>query len=102
MAGKEFKARDRKVAKMTREGLTEENLRDGTKKSISGKEEEIPKIRSPEYTIERERSRVLEASDHVTSKKNRKYQSKVEIGVESEPPVKAASLRCVSSKAGPH
>jgi 3D (Asp-Asp-Asp) domain-containing protein len=91
MAGKEYRARDRKVAKMTREGLTEENLRDGTKKSINGKEE-IPKIRSPEYTIERERSRVLDASDHVTSKKNRKYQSKVEIGVESEPPVKAASL----------
>ena len=62
MAGKEYRARDRKVAKMTREGLTEENLRDGTKKSISGKEE-IPKIRSPEYTIERERSRVLDASD---------------------------------------
>ena len=37
IAGKEFTGRDKKVAKMTREGLAEENLRDGTVKDISYK-----------------------------------------------------------------
>lgn len=92
MAGKEFKASDRKVEKMTKDGLVEENLRDGSKKSITQKEE-FPKIRSPEYNIDRERSRELEASDSSTSTRNRKYQNTKLKEMESEPSEKAVSLR---------
>ena len=35
IAGKEFTGRDKKVTKMTREGLAEENLRDGTVKDMA-------------------------------------------------------------------
>ena len=38
VAGKEFKGKDKKVAKMTRDGLTEENLRDGSVKDIGWRE----------------------------------------------------------------
>lgn len=37
MAGKEFTGKDKVVTKMTREGLTEENLADGSVKDISHK-----------------------------------------------------------------
>lgn len=37
IAGKEFTGRDKKVTKMTRDSLTEENLRDRTVKDISHK-----------------------------------------------------------------
>ena len=35
MAGKEFTGKDKTVQKMTRDGLTEENLHDGSVKNIS-------------------------------------------------------------------
>ncbi len=35
MAGKELKGREKVVSKMTRDGLTEENLADGSVKDIS-------------------------------------------------------------------
>ena len=35
LAGKEYTAKDKTVSKMTREGLTEENLRDGSVKEVS-------------------------------------------------------------------
>ena len=35
LAGKEFTGKDKVVTKMTREGLTEENLADGSVKDIS-------------------------------------------------------------------
>ena len=37
MAGKEYTAKDKIFSKMTREGLTEETLRDGSVKKISQK-----------------------------------------------------------------
>ena len=37
MAGKELKGREKVVSKMTRDGLTEENLADGSVKDISHK-----------------------------------------------------------------
>lgn len=101
MAGQEFKARDRKVQKMTKEGLTEENLYDGTKKKITQKtKEEIPKIRSPEYNIHRELKRDDRTDITSTSKRNRKYQSnlKNEIGDRVKPSEKAAFLRSEEEK----
>ena len=47
MAGIEYKAKDRLVKKMTKDGLTEENLRAGTKKRISQKEIEPPVRAAP-------------------------------------------------------
>ena len=37
MRGQEFRARDKKVQKMTRDGLTEKNLAAGTEERISGR-----------------------------------------------------------------
>lgn len=37
MRGQEFRARDKKVQKMTRDGLTEKNLTAGTEQRISGR-----------------------------------------------------------------
>ena len=48
MAGKEYRAREKKVQKMSRDGLMEENMSDGSQTSISHKAEAPPKIRSPE------------------------------------------------------
>lgn len=39
MAGKEYRAREKKVQKMSRDGLMEENLSDGSQTSISHKAE---------------------------------------------------------------
>lgn len=47
MAGKEYKARDKIVNKMTRDGLTEENVREGTRKRISQKDVEPPVRAAP-------------------------------------------------------
>ena len=41
MRGQEFKVRDKKVQKMTRDGLTEKNLTQGTQQRISTRLEEI-------------------------------------------------------------
>ena len=42
MAGKEYKARDKVVNKMTKEGLTEVNLRDGSVREIDGRSRDRP------------------------------------------------------------
>ena len=42
MAGKEYKARDKVVNKMTKEGLTEVNLRDGSAREIDGRSRDRP------------------------------------------------------------
>ena len=57
IAGKEFKGKDKKVAKMTRDGLTEENLRDGSVKDISHRRRGRPKNKE-EFVPERERKKV--------------------------------------------
>ena len=41
MRGQEFKARDKKVQKMTRDGLAEKNLAQGTQQRISGRQAEV-------------------------------------------------------------
>ena len=48
MAGKEYTAKDKIFSKMTREGLTEETLRDGSVKKISQKSRDEPELDSKE------------------------------------------------------
>ncbi|MDD3185043.1 MAG: NlpC/P60 family protein [Anaerostipes sp.] len=67
MAGKEYTGKDKVVKKMTRDGLTEENLRDGLRTNISPKKQEI-------------------------SKKNKKYQDSVTKDPLHEPSTRAAPL----------
>ena len=48
MAGKEYTAKDKIFSKMTREGLTEDTLRDGSVKKISQKSRDEPELDSKE------------------------------------------------------
>ena len=57
MAGKEYTGKDKKVSKMTREGLVEENLHDGTVKDISHKSRGRPQEQTAEFVPERERKK---------------------------------------------
>ena len=50
MRGQEFKVRDKKVQKMTRDGLTEKNLTQGTQQRISTRLEEISSGRNGRQT----------------------------------------------------
>lgn len=83
---------------MSRDGLTEKNLRDGSSKNISQKAGELPKIRSPEFALDRpEKEKPVEAETK-DSRKKRRYQvteSKVRT---SEPPVRATPFSLNSTK----
>ena len=48
MAGKEYTAKDKIYSKMTREGLTEETLREGSVKKIGQKSRDEPELDSKE------------------------------------------------------
>ena len=48
MAGKEYTAKDKIFSKMTREGLTEETLREGSVKKIGQKSRDEPELDSKE------------------------------------------------------
>lgn len=86
MAGKKYTARGKTVQKMSKEGLTEENLYDHTKKLIHHLEPELPRIRSPEFQLEREKNSLkLDISDRGTSKRNKNYQLRKEEEQEAEP-----------------
>ncbi|MBR0411734.1 MAG: C40 family peptidase [Eubacterium sp.] len=56
MPGQEFKARGRAVKKMTRKGLVEENLREGTVKDISSKDPEKNGIKETDFSSTKDRS----------------------------------------------
>ena len=64
IAGKEFKGKDKKVAKMNRDGLTEENLRDGSVKDISHRSRGRPENKK-EFVPERERKKAENTNAHV-------------------------------------
>lgn len=49
MAGTEYRAKDKIVSKMTREGLTEENIREGSVKEISQRSRGHPAERKKRY-----------------------------------------------------
>lgn len=78
---KKYEGTDKKVSKMTRDGLTEENLRDGAVSDISSKSRDRPSEKSSEIVLERERSRTGRVDDHELSQKQRqkrmqKYEGK--------------------------
>ena len=54
MAGKELKGREKVVSKMTRDGLTEENLADGSVKDISHKSRGRPPEMKQDFVFERQ------------------------------------------------
>ena len=86
MAGKKYMARGKTVQKMSKDGLTEENLHDHTKKLVHHSEPELPRIRSPEFQLEREKNSLkLDISDRGTSKRNKNYQLRKEEEQEAEP-----------------
>ena len=57
MAGKEFVGKDKVVTKMTRDGLTEENLADGSVKDISHKSRGRPQEMKQDIVFEREKKK---------------------------------------------
>ena len=57
MAGKELKGREKVVSKMTRDGLTEENLADGSVKDISHKSRGRPMEMKQEVVFDREKKK---------------------------------------------
>lgn len=86
MAGKKYTARGKTVQKMSKEGLTEENLHDHTKKLVHHSEPELSRIRSPEFQLEREKNSLkLDMSEGGTSKRNKNYQLRKEEEQKAEP-----------------
>lgn len=83
---------------MSRDGLIEKNLRDGSSKNISQKEGELPKIRSPEVTFNRLAKEQPEDGKAKTSRKKRRYQTTEPKDRMSEPPVRAARFHAEDSE----
>ena len=75
IAGKEFKGKDKKVAKMTRDGLIDENLRDGSIKDISHRSRGRPENKE-EFVPERERKKA-ENEDSKSGKGKRLQMEKI-------------------------
>lgn len=74
---KKYTGTDKKVSKMTKEGLTEENLRDGSVSDISSKSRDRPDIKSSEFVLERERKSPEDTDDlHISSKQKQKRMQK--------------------------
>lgn len=77
MAGQKYEGIDKKVSKMTREGLTEENLHDGSVSDISSKSRDRPKIKSSEFVLERERNKEdIHEERNVSQKQKQKRMEK--------------------------
>ena len=62
MAGKELKGREKVVSKMTRDGLTEENLADGSVKDISHKSRGRPPEMKQDFVFDREKKKAQDRS----------------------------------------
>ena len=61
MAGKELKGREKVVSKMTRDGLTEENLADGSVKDISHKSRGRPPEMKQDFVFDREKKKAQQS-----------------------------------------
>ena len=61
MAGKELKGREKVVSKMTRDGLTEENLTDGSIKDISHKSRGRPPEMKQDFVFDREKKKAQQS-----------------------------------------
>lgn len=80
MAGKEFTGKDKTVQKMTRDGLTEENLHDGSVKNISKLDREGRPSKSFEMSLDHRH--VNTASEDSAGKRNKKYRDKSGLAAE--------------------
>ena len=78
MAGKEYKARDKTVNKMTRDGLTEENVREGTRKRISQKDVEPPVRAAPLRSEEDLKEKQVDSGDGKRLTHNQRKESNPE------------------------
>ena len=85
LAGKEYTARDKTVSKMTRDGLTEENLRDGSVKKVGQEyissrekeqstEEKAENIQKSRKQLRMRRYQALRYDSNNMSKEDRGYQ----------------------------
>ena len=82
MPGQELKARGRTVKKMTRKGLTEENLKEGTVTDISSKDSESTGLEKQGFSLEPDGA--IPAPPENKSVKNKRYRSIRESKLKSE------------------
>ena len=75
LAGKEYTARDKTVSKMTRDGLTEENLRDGSVKKVGQRSRSHPEKRESEYISSREKEQSTEGKSRKHSEEQKTAQN---------------------------
>ena len=80
MAGREFTGKDKTVQKMTRDGLPEENLHDGSVKNISKLDREGRPSKSFEMSLDHRH--VNTASEDSAGKRNKKYRDKSGLAAE--------------------
>lgn len=75
MAGKEYTAKDKIFSKMTREGLTEETLREGSVKKIGQKSRDEPELNSKERDEENAAlgKRLSDSSGRTDKRRMRRY-----------------------------
>ena len=97
MAGKEFTGKDKTVQKMTRDGLTEENLHDGSVKNISKLDREGRPSKSFEMSLDQRHRNT--ASEDSASKRNKKYRDKS--GLEAEERIRSRDAPVDQMDIGP-
>ena len=75
MAGKEYTVKDKIYSKMTREGLTEETLREGSVKKISQKSRDEPELDSKGQNEENAApgKRLSDSSERTDNRRRRRY-----------------------------
>lgn len=80
MAGQKYDAKEKRVQKMSRDGLVEINLSDDSKKKISQRPEDILSIRSSEYHVEKKVGGMQEQEKRKEEKikKDKIYKEKIE------------------------
>lgn len=110
MAGKEYTAKDKIFSKMTREGLTEETLRDGSVKKIGQKSRDEPELDSKERDEKNAApgKRLSDSSGRTDNQRMRRYVQELrmssDIASEERPArtfSKASSERIIEKKGQP-
>ena len=107
MAGKEYTAKDKIFSKMTREGLTEETLRESSVKKISQKSRDEPDLDSKKQNEENAApgKRLSDSSGRTNNQRMRRYVQELRMSSDTaseEKPVrtfsKANSERIIEKK----
>ncbi|MCU6725955.1 Uncharacterised protein [uncultured Clostridium sp.] len=107
MAGKEYTAKDKIFSKMTREGLTEETLREGSVKKIGQKSRDEPELDSKERDEKNAApgKRLSDSSGRTDNRRMRRYVQELrmssDIASEERPArtfLKASSERIIERK----